>query len=265
MRERLQLWLARLTERVARGETNPLDRQLRLYIGFVFALFIPATLIFAALDWVRGERATAVLVGLICLALLATIPVLARARDVRVGYRVVFSLVGVLLPSVLWIGGGGGYAALWYFAFPPGLYYVFGSREGTAWVVFYLIPAWIILQTSAGAEYPLDLASRFVAVYALSSALALGLQRARAVYEDELRREKADLQEALAKVRTLSEMLPMCAWCGKVRDDEGYWTRIEEYLRNQTGTQVSHGVCESCAARLEAGLDTPGAGSGTRR
>lgn len=69
----------------------------------------------------------------------------------------------------------------------------------------------------------------------------------------ERKRLIVELQAALAEVRTLSDLLPMCAWCGQVRDDAGYWQKLEAYLHDRTGTAVSHGICPSCAAKLEAG------------
>jgi hypothetical protein len=61
-----------------------------------------------------------------------------------------------------------------------------------------------------------------------------------------------ELREARHDVNTLSSMLPLCAWCNKVRDDDGYWQRLEEYLAEHR-ISVTHGMCESCAAEhLEA-------------
>lgn len=56
-----------------------------------------------------------------------------------------------------------------------------------------------------------------------------------------------ELREALDDVQQLSGMLPLCAWCHKVRDDDGYWQRLEEYLADHR-INVTHGMCESCAA-----------------
>lgn len=56
-----------------------------------------------------------------------------------------------------------------------------------------------------------------------------------------------ELRVARNDVRELSSMLPLCAWCNKVRDDDGYWQRIEEYLAEHR-INVTHGMCESCAA-----------------
>ncbi len=76
----------------------------------------------------------------------------------------------------------------------------------------------------------------------------------------------AELQEALANVRTLSGLLPVCAWCKKVRDDQGYWSEIEAFVHAHSDARFSHGICPDCAETYEkaledrrAGGDTPGA------
>lgn len=69
-----------------------------------------------------------------------------------------------------------------------------------------------------------------------------------------LRQSNADLTTALANVRQLSSMLPVCAWCNKVRDDDGYWQRIEEYLATHK-ISVTHALCEHCAEQQFAELE----------
>ncbi len=66
----------------------------------------------------------------------------------------------------------------------------------------------------------------------------------------------ADLQEALARVRLLSGLLPICASCKKIRDDQGYWNQIESYVRDHSEAKFSHGICPECANKLypELGL-----------
>lgn len=66
----------------------------------------------------------------------------------------------------------------------------------------------------------------------------------------EVARTLAELQQTLSEVKTLSGLLPLCCSCKRVRDDEGYWNQLEEYLARHTGTQVSHGLCPECARRL---------------
>lgn len=70
--------------------------------------------------------------------------------------------------------------------------------------------------------------------------------------EAEAEREKLinELQDALKKVKTLSGMLPICASCKKIRDDSGYWTQIESYIRDHSDADFSHGLCPECAKKL---------------
>lgn len=57
-----------------------------------------------------------------------------------------------------------------------------------------------------------------------------------------------ELRVAIDDVHQLSSMLPLCAWCKNVRDDDGYWTRIEAYLATHH-VNVTHGICENCAGK----------------
>lgn len=69
----------------------------------------------------------------------------------------------------------------------------------------------------------------------------------------ELRRLNAELQDALARVKTLSGLLPICASCKKIRDDEGYWHQVEVYIRDHSEAIFSHGICPDCAKELYPG------------
>jgi hypothetical protein len=68
----------------------------------------------------------------------------------------------------------------------------------------------------------------------------------------ELRRVSAHLANALEQVRTLQELLPICAWCKRIRDDEGYWNQVEAYIHKYTGADFTHGICPQCLEKLHA-------------
>ena len=68
--------------------------------------------------------------------------------------------------------------------------------------------------------------------------------------EEEREKFIAQLQEALAKVKTLSGFLPICASCKKIRDDRGYWMQIEAYIRDHSEAEFSHGICPECKEKL---------------
>ena len=69
---------------------------------------------------------------------------------------------------------------------------------------------------------------------------------ARKEAEAERDRLVAALQAALAEVKTLQEILPICSYCRRIRDDENYWDTVESYIARHTGSQFSHGICPSC-------------------
>ena len=55
-----------------------------------------------------------------------------------------------------------------------------------------------------------------------------------------------ELQAALAEVRELQTILPICAYCRKVRNDQNYWQTVEVYISHRTNSRFSHGICPSC-------------------
>jgi hypothetical protein len=67
---------------------------------------------------------------------------------------------------------------------------------------------------------------------------------------EERERLVAALQEALGNVKQLSGLLPICASCKKIRDDQGYWNQIEEYIRKHSDADFTHGFCPACMEKL---------------
>ncbi|MCB9641188.1 MAG: hypothetical protein H6728_04345 [Myxococcales bacterium] len=61
---------------------------------------------------------------------------------------------------------------------------------------------------------------------------------------------KQELEQAISQVQTLRDLIPLCASCKSVRDDDGYWQQVEEYLSRYTKTSFTHGICPACAERL---------------
>jgi CheY-like chemotaxis protein len=84
---------------------------------------------------------------------------------------------------------------------------------------------------------------------ALRPAIEMALHKAR------MERERLELierlEQALAEVKQLRGLFPICAWCRKVRDDQGYWDSIEGYLARHLNTQYTHGICQDCARKIE--------------
>ncbi|HMA07537.1 MAG TPA: PAS domain-containing protein [Ramlibacter sp.] len=69
--------------------------------------------------------------------------------------------------------------------------------------------------------------------------------------EAELERAIQEKEEVLAEVKELTGLLPICAWCKKIRADEGYWTQLEKYVESHTKATFTHGICPDCVGKLQ--------------
>jgi PAS domain S-box-containing protein len=66
----------------------------------------------------------------------------------------------------------------------------------------------------------------------------------------------SQLQAALANVKTLSGLLPMCSWCKKIRDDQGAWSEVEVYVKQRSDADFTHGICPDCQNKVRKGFWT---------
>lgn len=76
--------------------------------------------------------------------------------------------------------------------------------------------------------------------------------------EEEREKVISKLQAALDEVKTLQGFIPICANCKNIRDDEGYWKQIEQYVQDHSYAKFSHGICPECVEKLYPGLDITG-------
>jgi len=99
-----------------------------------------------------------------------------------------------------------------------------------------------------GGEIVKVLSNRALALFAIWVTAALTLQRK--IVEEE--REKAifEREKALEDTKILRGLLPTCASCKKIRDDNGHWNQIEVYIKQHSEANFSHGICPECARKF---------------
>lgn len=102
-------------------------------------------------------------------------------------------------------------------------------------------PVLAILKRFAEIEEKLSLAEREI--------------EARKAAEKERDKVIKELKQALSEVKTLRGFLPICSSCKKVRDDKGYWTQIEAYIRDHSEAEFTHGICPECMKKLYPDFD----------
>ncbi|HVC20625.1 MAG TPA: response regulator [Vicinamibacterales bacterium] len=62
----------------------------------------------------------------------------------------------------------------------------------------------------------------------------------------------AELEDALARVKQLQGLLPICSYCKKIRDDQNYWSQVESYISERSEARFTHGICPECREKLLA-------------
>ncbi len=79
---------------------------------------------------------------------------------------------------------------------------------------------------------------------------AIGYLYARKKAQDERQQTIQELQKALQEIKTLHGLIPICASCKKIRDDQGYWNQIEKYISERSEAEFSHSICPECTKKL---------------
>lgn len=102
-----------------------------------------------------------------------------------------------------------------------------------------------------GSEMPVEVSSRLVQHEGQQVILNFvrDLSRRKAM-DQERERLIRELEDALAQVKTLRGLLPICANCKKIRDDQGYWHTVEQYIQEHSDAHFSHGICPECLRTL---------------
>lgn len=93
--------------------------------------------------------------------------------------------------------------------------------------------------------------NRALSLFAILITATLGLQRMKIAIE----REQAlrDREKTLENLKILGGLLPICASCKKIRDDEGYWNDVAVYITDNSEAEFTHGICPECAEKLYPG------------
>ena len=82
----------------------------------------------------------------------------------------------------------------------------------------------------------------------ISVQIAVAIDRKR--YEREREKLVGELTKALNEVKKLSGLLPICANCKRIRDDQGYWNEVEKYIAEHADVDFTHSICPDCMKKL---------------
>jgi hypothetical protein len=169
----------------------------------------------------------------------------ARSRSWRVVLTVIAAVMVLALDAVTPLG-----LAVWLLQVVLVWIATFWAdrREmiGTAVLcgTFIVLGYWLSLKNG-----PMTWVDQANVVFGVGTVLALTQSCLRRIATEDARLKAA--QEVGQMVRIVSSLLPMCAWCRRIRNESGAWERLEIYVRNHSHVQFTHGICQECASRLD--------------
>ena len=252
--------LQRRIERLSGSPDLPVDeRRKRMLLIICILVTVPMISIYGAIDWFAGRRMEGAVIISAALIFLSIAYLARKLKRMIQAYRISAGLVFVLLVYELAIGGGEGHAFLWFYFYPIALFFLFGRREGMIWVIATLwVMVGFLFFDFGTYDYAIGESTRFLLTYGIVVIVSFALESSRGYYYNALLNEKKSLEEALSQVKTLRGLLPLCAYCKKVRDDQGYWNQIEAYVAEHSHADFSHGICPECAQKYYPEMDLYG-------
>ena len=239
---------------VAPPGTSVDDRRKRAFIFSSSLILVPMILVFAAEDYRQGSYLECCAVTALAIFLMALPFILAKVGNCLPIFRLGALQTLILQTYEIESGGGNGFSFLWFYCFPLLALALFGQREGAAWSVAAVLLAAAAFVTPIGYSYEIEVGLRFLVSYTLVALFSYGLEASRERLYSQLLEEKVALEDALAQIKTLRGLLPICGGCKKIRDDQGYWQQIEDFVGEHSQAEFSHGVCPSCTEKFYPGL-----------
>ncbi|MFC2091702.1 hypothetical protein ACFLTD_02910 [Elusimicrobiota bacterium] len=197
---------------------------------------------------------------IVVLSLIITLFLMKNSTHALKVYRSDFGILTLFLLYIVWSGIGQNGSLLWLYLLPLMIFFFLEAREGLCWMICFaaiLFPVLLLPAYLSSHKYETALTLRFIFSFTAITIFSYGLERSRKYYFEQLQKEqenlkiqKIKLEEAIKEIRTLSGLLPICASCKKIRDDKGYWTQIESFIKDRSDAKFSHSICPDCMKEM---------------
>lgn len=273
------------------------EEQNRFFHYSIFSLLgIPTMVLFGSAHLINNHYGISLLIFMTGLSLGLGWRYLWKTGQGLSVYRFNILIFGLMLVYTTALAGKGE-AILWCYIFPLVTLLLMECYEGTLWNLGLLISLLAIFSSDSALShnyfYFTDFKIRFVLTYLMICTIAFWFEYLRTKYRlgmeenEQLLKKKqsnlentiqhliqtkqekeaaiADLKKALHEVDTLREILPICSYCHKIREDDGYWSQLECYLGQHADISFSHGICPDCVDKNFAGISKRISQSGETR
>lgn len=228
------------------------NRRRRLYFTVGMLSLLPLMGYLTVSDLLQGRLVDAGVTFFLAGVFAATLLVLQRRRHDTWLYQAGLAAILLTLGYDLYAGSFGGFAALWFYVIPMLALLVSGTA-GLVWTLLASLICGVFLLTPIGYTYPIDMAWRFFATFALTSIMSFWLERLRQRSQTDLEDERLAVHAALDERQTLLALLPVCPACRLERADTAFWERVEASMSEASSARFRRGLCRVCA---EKGAET---------
>ncbi|MEO1268556.1 MAG: hypothetical protein AAFX99_10690, partial [Myxococcota bacterium] len=224
------------------------ERRLRWSVLLSGVLLLPIWTAIQAIEMAQMGFHQNGVVLLVTLAVLTLSCVWAtyQAPNIRPWLRFTLAAMLVLVALNLWSGAT---LALWLVLFPSAIMFLLGVDEGQLWLLAVMTIVGMLPWIPE--PWPMEGQARLVLVLVLVSAFAWIQERSRGTLLAMQVHEHERLEATLEELRSLEGLLPICASCKSIRDDQGFWTSIEHHLTTFHQAQVVASFCPKCTPSEE--------------
>jgi hypothetical protein len=237
--------------------TNDNDRRMYFFIvSYVIIIIISIALLTG--DLYQKNYKDFVFASIFLLLLTALFFILLKTKHRQVIFNIIIALISIELLLQIYIGTGEAYSPYWCLVLP--LFYAsfLGLKKGIIGLSIYtLLLQFLLFNLVPGQYYIYESYNsiRFLLLYILVGGLSFALEYTRAKAFEYLEEKNKELEEANHEIQTLRKILPICSYCKKIRDDDGYWNQVEQYFSQHEDLIFSHGICPTCAKEHHPELD----------
>ncbi len=253
-------------------EIEALRRTLMLNLTLLFSM--ATLLILAPIASYQGNYQLAFVDFSCSIVLLLFLILLRKTKNYRL-FSIMGVSVGFLLYCFLLISGGSSNSGyVWSFTFPIISVFLLGEKNGSriAWCLLLVMLTVFFFDKhfSFVAKYDFNVRVRSVSAYLIIFLFSFVMEKSRGMVQEglnnstkavekvvkELEESNAEkenlikeLRNTMEEIKTLKGIIPICSHCKKIRDDKGYWDRVENYISEHSMAKFSHGICPECAEK----------------
>lgn len=228
-------------------------RRMALVNVFCIIIFVFSAIMAVVNVFVGEPRYILLVAGLAAMAA-ASVYLNHATRSVVGATLLILLAINTVAIYLVATGGYAGYGPLWLFFLPTLIMFSFGLRVGLVSMGTLTAVCALIFFYPGDAiavhEYEFGFSIRYLIALTGVTLFSAVAEYSRRVVHERLQRRNRQLEKALREVRELSGLIPMCASCKKIRDDEGFWNEVEVYMSRHSDMDFSHSLCPDCMARL---------------